>query len=127
MTARAFAYRPNEIVPLEGTTQVGDLAVQILGDPAPSTSFSEGYGGLRWWNGPNEELGLVIARPNPLGDQPNPDGEPTCQVSFYGKLSQDDFRSYAGLLSGGTEFATAGEASTWLTANGYWNNFGIIY
>jgi hypothetical protein len=49
-TARPFTY--NTGAPIAGTEQVGSLAV---GYP------SGGFSGFQWWNGPDEDLGYVIA------------------------------------------------------------------
>ena len=62
-TARPFAYNPSQ-TPISGATQIGDLAIGY-----PSVGFTNS--GLQWWNGPDEELGYVIARtssnhPTPL-------------------------------------------------------------
>jgi hypothetical protein len=43
---------------ISGTTQVGNLAVGNSGQ-----DYSTNPGGVLWWNGPDEELGYVIALP----------------------------------------------------------------
>ena len=53
-TTRHFAYNIGS--PFIGATQVGNLAIGI-----PSAGFEST--GLEWWNGPDEELGYVIAVP----------------------------------------------------------------
>jgi hypothetical protein len=58
-TTRPFAYNPGS--PISGTTQVGDLAV---GYP------TSGYTGMEWWNGPDEDLGYVIAQSVSADTQP---------------------------------------------------------
>jgi hypothetical protein len=58
-TTRPFAYNPGS--PITGTEQVGDLAV---GYP------TSGFTGTEWWNGPDEELGYVIAQPVSGDTQP---------------------------------------------------------
>ena len=63
-TSRAFAYNPSPTAPT-GTIQFGNLAVQ-------STGWLQGAGDLKWWNGPDEELGYVIARSVPSGIHPTP-------------------------------------------------------
>ena len=52
-TSRPFAYNPGTAIP--GTTQIGNLAVGT-----PTNGF--GSTGLQWWNGPDEELGYIIAK-----------------------------------------------------------------
>ena len=61
-TARPFAY--NTGAPISGTTQVGDLAIGTPSNP------TEGL--PPFWNGPNEELGYVIAVPVSGNTQPTP-------------------------------------------------------
>ena len=62
-TARPFAYNTGSAI--DGTIQVGDLAVGF-----PTSGFSST--GLIWWNGPDEELGYVIAKSVPNNSQPTP-------------------------------------------------------
>jgi hypothetical protein len=61
-TARPFAYNTGSVI--SGTTQVGDLAVGY-----PINGFNDG---IQFWNGPNEELGYVIALPVSGNTQPTP-------------------------------------------------------
>lgn len=58
-TTRPFAY--NTGAPISGTIQVGDLAVGF-----PTSGFT----GIDWWNGPDEDLGYVIAQSVSSGNQP---------------------------------------------------------
>ena len=60
-TTRHFAYNIGS--PFIGATQVGNLAIGI-----PSAGFEST--GLEWWNGPDEELGYVIAVPVSNDSQP---------------------------------------------------------
>jgi hypothetical protein len=62
-TARPFAYNTGSTI--AGTVQVGNLAVGF-----PTSGFSST--GLVWWNGPDEELGYVIAKSVPNNSQPTP-------------------------------------------------------
>ena len=62
-TARPFAY--NTGAPIAGTDQVGALAVGT-----PTVGFTAT--GLEWWNGPDEDLGYVIAQSVPSDTQPTP-------------------------------------------------------
>lgn len=62
-TSRPFAYNPGGS--LSGTTQVGDISVGT-----PTIGFEST--GLEWWNGPDEDLGYVIALPAPLDNQDTP-------------------------------------------------------
>lgn len=60
-TSRPFAYNPGTAIP--GTTQVLNLAIGT-----PTNGF--GSTGLQWWNGPDEELGYIIAKVT--DNQPTP-------------------------------------------------------
>jgi len=60
--SRPFSYNPSgNLIP--GTLQVGSVSIAL-----GSIDFSGGG----WWNGPDEELGYVIAKPVPLDNQPTP-------------------------------------------------------
>ena len=58
-TCRPFAYNTGSTIP--GTTQVGNLAIGVDLDKP----YAEQYGGVQWWNGPDEDLGYIIAKPIP--------------------------------------------------------------
>jgi hypothetical protein len=56
-TTRPFAYNPS-LTPIGGTTQVGTLAIGY-----GPLDYSTMPGGVEWWNGPDEDLGYVVASP----------------------------------------------------------------
>ena len=60
-TSRPFAHNPGTAI--AGTTQIGNLAVGT-----PTNGF--GSTGLQWWNGPDEDLGYIIAKVTDI--QPTP-------------------------------------------------------
>ena len=62
-TSRPFAYNTGSAI--AGTEQVGDIAIGT-----PTSGFIST--GLIWWNGPDEDLGYVIAHTVPSGTQPTP-------------------------------------------------------
>ena len=106
---------------IEGTEQIGDLAIGVL-----SLNYTQSPGGVRWWNGPEEDSGYVICYPVPSEDRPTPDG-PIGTVGF--KRSKDktnaSFIEVANLMtSGTTTFTGATEAKIWLNDNGYWTSYG---
>ena len=76
-TARPFAY--NTGAGITGTDQVGSLAVGT-----PTVGFSAT--GLEWWNGPDEDLGYVIAASVPSDTQPTqvPDDAITLSTVYKG-------------------------------------------
>ena len=121
-TARPFAYSPG--TGITGTTQVGSL---VVGTPTDGFTFTP-----RFWNGPDEELGYVIAHPVPSANQPNPVPGATAALGFnrtknfndssFISLAEYVSRRYAGNPQ---TFSTASQASSWLTTNGYWNSYGL--
>jgi hypothetical protein len=79
-TARPFAY--NTGAPIAGTIQVGSLAV---GTPTSGITNSPIF-----WNGPDEDLGYVIAKPISGNTQPTslfsgaPSGQMSCSTIYKG-------------------------------------------
>jgi hypothetical protein len=119
-TARPFSY--NLGAGITGTTQVGDLAVGTPTNGFPASP--------RFWNGPDEELGYVIAHPVPAGNQPTPVSGVNAFLGFnrtpdFTDSSFISLSNYVARLYGGTSanFSSALQASTWLTANGFWNSY----
>jgi len=121
-TARPFAY--NTGAPIGGTTQVGSLAVGI-----PTVGFAAT--GLEWWNGPDEELGYVIAVPVSGDTQPTPVPGVDASVGFYRtqNFTDNDFINLSQFVSGKYStpqtFSSAIDASIWLTNNGFWNSYVV--
>ena len=119
-TARPFAYNPPPNSSIAGTDQVGSLAVGT-----PTSGFTTSP---RFWNGPDEDLGYVVAHPTSGGTQPNP-----LSISAYlGFWRTPDFTDgsfidlaqYVSIQNGTPQtFSSATQASTWLTTNGYWNSY----
>ena len=62
-TTRPFAYNTGSTI--DGTTQVGNIAIGVS-----DQDYSQNPGGVKWWMGPDEDLGYVIAHEVPAGDQP---------------------------------------------------------
>lgn len=116
-TSRPFAYNtgPN----ITGATQVGNIAIGVDSHP-----YNENWGGVRWWNGPDEDLGYVIARTQALANQPNPDGASASIRFFRSKLKTE--QSYLELVERqfGQSFATGSNAKEWLENNGFWSSYG---
>jgi len=118
-TSRPFAYNPSR-VPISGTEQVGDLAIGIS-----EQYYSEGLGGVRWWNGPDEDPGYIICYPFSAGTKPSPDGN----VAYIGfKRSQfkteESFVNMSNAFADGqATFSSGTEAYLWLNLNGYWTSY----
>ncbi len=123
-TARPFAYNTGS--PIPGTLQIGDLAIGV--DPQ---DYSTNPGGVQWWNGPDEDLGYVIAHPTPAGDQPNPLGIPAYlgfwRSEFLTETSFIGIAQYVSNQHGSPQtFTTGSSAKTWLNDNGYWTSYDEI-
>ena len=120
--SKPFAY--NVGGPISGTTQYGDLVVGNI-----ETDYSSDYGGVKWWEGPDEELGYVIGNARP-GGQPVPVGVTggPAYVGFWRStlLTDNSFLSlanYIGAQNSEPPFATTSDAVTWLNANGYYTSY----
>ena len=72
-TARPFAYNPGTTIP--GTEQIGTLSIGY-----PTSGFTNNP---QYWNGPDEELGYVIAQPVSGNTQPTPQSGVTASVGFF--------------------------------------------
>lgn len=114
-TSRPFAYNPGSSI--SGTSKFGNLAV---GTP------TSGVTGLpQWWNGPDEELGYVIAEPVSGNTQPTPVSGVSASVGFFRStgLTESSFIQTAQVVSRTQTFATGNAAHLWLTGNGYWSSW----
>jgi hypothetical protein len=118
-TANPFAYNTGAVI--NGTIQVGNLSVGT-----PTSGFTSTP---QFWNGPNEDLGYVIARPVSGNTQPTPVFGKNASVSFLRTktLSDSEFITLSEYVttknSTPQTFSSATEASIWLTNNGYWNSY----
>ena len=123
-TSRPFAYNP--IPPgseISGTTQFVNLAIGVLNE-----QYDEDYGGVKWWEGPDEDLGYIICQPMSGNTQPTPISGLTASVGFY-RTTAFTYSAFLNLCNAlparknQTKFQTTNEAIVWLTANGYWTNY----
>ena len=117
-TERPFAYNTGS--PIDGTIQVGDLAVGT-----PTSGFTNNP---TFWNGPDEDLGYVIVVPVSGNTQPTPILGVFASVGFYGtEIYLDPFSesSFVQLTNQtfNQNFTNGNDASIWLTNNGYWNSW----
>jgi hypothetical protein len=118
-TARPFTYNSGSLIP--GTEKFGNLTVGT-----PTSGFEST--GLQWWNGPDEDLGYVIAQTNvdingsPL--QPSPVEGLLGNVGFFRTSIKDDnlFVNLSNVVTG-QNFTSPSEAKTWLESNGYWTSY----
>ena len=114
-TARPFSYNTGSTI--TGTIQVGNLAVGY-----PTSGFETT--GLEWWNGPDEDLGYVIAQQVPSDTQPTPVSGQTASVGFFRTNGFDEFEfiNISNILLN-TNYNNAYIASSALTTNGFWNSY----
>jgi hypothetical protein len=122
-TARPFAYNPSPNAVIAGTEQVGDLAVGI-----PTSGFTTNP---QFWNGPDEDLGYVIAYPVSGNTHPTPIFGVFASVGFAGtKNMTNPFNASTFLELVNSDapsppgpFTSETEASIFLTNNGFWNSY----
>ena len=118
-----FAYNTGSLI--SGTTQVGDIAIKEA-----DVEYSDNFGGLQWWGGPDQTNGYVIAYPIPSCDRPTPVFGVFACLGFKRSefLTEPSFLELANSFVGGppAPFASGNDASTWLTNNGYWNSWVSI-
>jgi hypothetical protein len=121
MTSRAFAYNPSE-VPVTGTILHGNLLIEDL-----PNDYSSKPGGYTWWQGPDEDLGYVIATTFPAGTRSTPVGN-VGTVRFWRTQAFDDtqFINLANIVTG-QSFVDTASAVTWLHANSYWTSYTNTY
>ena len=72
-TSRPFAYNPGTAIP--GTTQIVNLAIGT-----PTNGFEST--GLQWWNGPDEDLGYIIAKVTDVQPTPIFSGDLTLSLVY---------------------------------------------
>jgi hypothetical protein len=114
-TSRPFAF--NTGATIAGTTQIGSLAV---GTPTSGTT-----GLPTWWNGPDEDLGYVIAKSVSGNTQPTPRIGVFASVGFYRStgLTESSYINLAQKISTNQTFANGNAAYLWLSGNGYWSSW----
>lgn len=115
-TSRAFAYNPSPTPP-SGATQFGNIAVQDVG-------FNQG-GGIRWFNGPDEDNGYVICHESgtrTAGSQSEIISGTTIGFWRTSTKSDSEFLELVTVTTG-QSFLTASVAKDWLNNNGYWTSY----
>ena len=112
--ARPLAYNTGSLIP--GTEQIGNLSIG-----APTSGFTNNP---QYWNGPDEELGYVIAQSVSGNTQPTPIIGVFASVGFYRSdaLTEPSFIEIANVVTG-QNFSTGDQAATWLLNNGYWTSY----
>lgn len=118
-TTRPFAYNTGSAIP--GTEQLGDIAYGFPTDGFAST-------GLEWWNGPDEDLGYVIAQTVPTDTQPTEVPGVLASVGFFRSedLTDGSFIEIANSIAqaeGAGPFVSGSSAKSWLDTNGFWTSY----
>jgi len=115
---RPFAYNTGSTI--NGTVQYGYLAVGF-----DSQTYASNIGGVKWWMGPDEGRGYIIAKPIHDGTQPNPINT-EAKVAFSRSLDLTE-ESFIDLLNRlnftGHTFTDGVEGKNWLENNGYWTSY----
>jgi hypothetical protein len=120
-TTRPFAYNTGSTI--DGTIQIGNIAIGVS-----DQDYSQNPGGVKWWMGPDEELGYVIANQVPTGDHPTPTDEDS-YINFWRSTdlteqSLLDLLNVLPITDGLEPFTNGSDAKTWLNANGYFTSYG---
>jgi len=116
-TSRPFAYNTGSAI--AGTMQTGSLAIgvsaQAYQDAKP--------GNVQWWQGPDEDLGYVVAYPAPAGNIPTPTSI-SASVGFKRSNGLTD-AAFINLVNGAynQSFTTTTQAYNYVTGSGYWTSF----
>jgi hypothetical protein len=112
--ARPFAYNTGTQIP--GTEQIGNLSIGV-----PISGFTNNP---QYWNGPDEELGYVIASPVSGNTQPTPLSGVFASVGFFRStnLTEGSFITLSETIAS-QSFVNGDEAKTWLNDNGYWTSY----
>jgi hypothetical protein len=120
-TTRPFAYNTGSTI--DGTIQIGNIAIGVS-----DQDYSQDPGGVKWWMGPDEELGYVIANQVPTGDHPTPVDEDS-YINFWRSTdlteqSLLDLLNVLPITNGLEPFTNGSDAKTWLNDNGYFTTYG---
>jgi hypothetical protein len=119
-TSRPFAYNPT-LITIDVLEQYGTLSVGFQDQP-----YGESPSGLKWWEGPDEDLGYCIGTSLPTGGRLGPDGI-YGDVTFWRTqtFSDSQFITLANRITG-QNFGSSLEAVTFLNANGYWTSYAGV-
>lgn len=111
-TTTPFAFNTGSTI--SGTTQIGNIAIGIT-----DQDYSGQPGGVRWWMGPNEDVGHLIIAPDTGFTHQSPIGI-NAGIRFKRSLdkTESSFIQVANSFAS-TNFSNITDASDWLVGNGY--------
>jgi len=75
--SRPFAW--SSTGPPAGTGIIGQVVYGIN----PNLPYANNWGGVRWWNGPDENLGYIIVEASFTTSQPTPNSGENAKVQFW--------------------------------------------
>jgi hypothetical protein len=118
VTTRPFAYNAGGTI--SGTEQVGSLAIGTT-----QQDYSLNPGGVTWWNGPDENIGYVIAYPDSSGTHPTEIPGVTASLGFIRSSAKTD-ESFLSLFNSSfnQSLNDPAAAKLWLNNNGFWTSYG---
>jgi len=119
-TSRAFGY--NTGTTIDGTQQLGNIAIVTGNTVDPSSDPN----GVKFWMGPDEELGYIVTIPVPIGNQPTPIENLTAFLGFIRSIALTE-NSFLTMVNGtfNQNFVSGADAKTWLNNNGYWTSYDL--
>ena len=115
-THRPYAY--NTGATINGTFQTGKIAIGV-----DAMDYSGNPGGVKWWMGPDEDLGIVFGVYVPGYNHPTPVGN-TAGIQFWRSKSSSN-STVLGTINiiarkkGHSEFNNIDDAREWLILSGY--------
>jgi len=117
-TSTALGYNTGSTI--TGTQQIGNLAVVTATTANPSLSPN----GVKFWMGPDEELGYVVGIPVSGGTQPTPVSGVNAFLGFIrsSALTESAFVSMVNRTFN-QSFTGGASAKTYLNNNGYWTSY----
>lgn len=123
-TIRLFCYNPSQ-VPISGMEQIGDIAAGVGSITIDTTK--------EWWNGPDEDLGYVIAYVDATGEHVNAperifSTNYPCHIGFKrtDTKTEQEFIDLAKKVLNNYSLITAQQAKTALNTAGYWTSWGSL-
>ena len=118
-TSTALGYNTGSTI--TGTQQIGNLAVATATtvNYSPSTN-----GGVRFWMGPDEDLGYVVGVPVSGGTQTTPVAGVNAFLGFIRSTLKTE-ASFLSMINGtfNQTLGTGGASKTYLNNNGYWTSW----
>jgi hypothetical protein len=119
-TSRPFSYNPSSLN-LSGTYNIGTMCIGV-----ETKLYIDNYGGLTWWNGPDEDLGYCIGTVVPAQNQSTPLGN-IGNVKFWRTQAFTDaaFLILVQEVTGQT-FVDTPSACAYLDLNNYWTSYNDL-